>query len=858
MSTDPAPAPQKARARITGMHCAACSARIERILRNTDGIAEASVNLAAESLEVAYDPARVSTGDMARAIAEAGFGAEFEQAQGQGASLFLAITGMHCAACSARIERVLKAQDGVLEASVNLAAETASVVYDPALARPAELTAVIREAGFGAQVVSRSGALFAQRRREASERLAAQRRELIPAFAFALPLLYISMGHMAGLPLPMFLHPDHAPAPFALAQLLLTLPVLWAGRGFYLRGLPALIRRAPSMDTLVALGTGAAFLHSLWATAMVLSGSAHHVHDLYYESAAVLLAMISLGKYLEARSRLKTSDAVNALVSLAPDTATVLKDGAEIPTPAAELAPGDVILARPGERIAADGVVLDGRGGVDESMLTGESLPVEKGPGDRVSAGTLNGAGALTIRADKTGEDTMLSRIVDMVQQAQGSKAPIASLADRISAVFVPVVMAIAALSGLAWLLAGEGPGFALRIFTAVMVIACPCAMGLATPMSIMVATGRGAALGVLVKSGEALQAAGSAGVVVFDKTGTLTHGRPELTEIVRAPGAKLSENELLTLAAGAESRSEHPLAQAVLAAAAAREISVPAPQAFQAVPGRGVEALIPGGLGIAHALRLGNAEFAGPEFTRGPLAAEVARLADAGATPLCLAVDGHPGAILAVADTLRPESRGVLAALRRQGVQTVMLTGDNERTARAVAALAGLDPADVVAGVLPDGKADAVRRFQEQLAGTGRTVVMVGDGINDAPALALADVGIAMGGGAEGKGSDAAIESGDVVLMRQALGQAADDGAGALSGVLAALSLSRAAMRNIRQNLFWAFAFNVIGIPVAAGVLHAFGGPTLNPMLAGTAMALSSVTVVTNALRLRFFTPEP
>ncbi|MBU1228340.1 MAG: heavy metal translocating P-type ATPase [Proteobacteria bacterium] len=831
------------------MTCAACSARIERVLRGLDGVSRAEVNLAAESLAVDFDPERVSLEAMSRGVKDAGFEAVFDPAdgaagQGAGATLFLAVTGMTCAACSARIERVLRAAEGVLQAEVNLAAETASITYDPALTRPQALRQRITEAGFGSQVVSRSAALFEERRREAAARLVGMRRELIPAFAFALPVLVLSMGHMVGLPLPGFLNPHQSPAAFALAQLVLTLPVLVAGRGFYLRGIPALLRRAPNMDSLVAIGTGAAFAHSLWNTALILLGvdAARHAQDLYYESAAVLLAMISLGKYLEARSRLKTSDAVRALVRLAPETAAVLRQGdhgiEEVRLPAAELIPGDVVLVRPGESLPVDGLVREGVSAVDESLLTGESLPVAKAAGDRVAAGTLNGQGALTIVAEKTGENTLLSRIVDLVQQAQGSKAPIANLADRVSAVFVPVVMAVAVGAGLAWLLAGQPPGFALRIFTAVMVIACPCAMGLATPMSIMVATGRGAQLGVLVKSGEALQAAGATQAVVFDKTGTLTFGKPELVELVVAPGLGVSESEILALAAGAESRSEHPLAQAVLNEARGRGLFVPVPESFQALPGRGVEAVVAG-----FRLRMGNAAFAGAGFTDarqgGILAEAVLRLSAQGMTPLCLEMDSRPVAVFGVADTLRPEAPQVLARLRGLGLHTVMLTGDNERTADAVATLAReaggwLD--EVLAGVQPDGKAAEIERLQAR----GFKVAMVGDGVNDAPALARADVGLAMG-----SGIDAAVESGDIVLMREGL-----------EGVLTALALSKAAMRNIRQNLFWAFAFNVIGIPVAAGLLYALGGPVLNPMLAGTAMGLSSVTVVGNALRLRFFTP--
>ena len=842
-----------ARARITGMHCAACSARIERILRATEGVSKADVSLATEDLTVSYDPGLTSPEAMGSLITDAGFGAVFAPFGGSkgdsaGATLFLALTGMTCAACSSRIERVLRAAEGVLSAEVNLAAETAQIVYDPARTRAQALREIITEVGFGSQIVSRSAALFEERRREAQARLAAQKRELIPAFVFALPVLYLSMGHMLGLPLPLFLHPEHSPAVFACAQLLLTLPVLLAGRGFYLRGIPALLRRAPNMDSLVAMGTGAAFAHSLWNTALIVLGidavnAVPRAMDLYYESAAVLLAMISLGKYLEARSRLKTSDAVRALVSLAPETATVLRQSLlgpeEVRLPAAEVAPGDVVLVRPGERLPVDGLVQDGVSAVDESLLTGESLPVAKAQGDRVAAGTLNGSGALTIRAEKTGEDTLLARIVDLVQQAQGSKAPIANLADRISAVFVPVVMAVAVLSALAWLVAGQSPGFALRIFTAVMVIACPCAMGLATPMSIMVATGRGAQLGVLVKSGEALQSAGAIQAVVFDKTGTLTFGKPELVEFVLAPGLGVSESELLALAAGAESRSEHPLAQAVLAEAQARGLFVPVPESFNSLPGRGIEAVVSG-----LTLRIGNAAFAGAGFAQeahangaSPLSEAVTRLSALGMTPLCLELDGRPAAVLGVADSLRPEAPEVLRELRALGIRLVMLTGDNERTAAAIATSAReaggwLD--EVLAGVLPEGKAAEIGRLQAR----GLKVAMVGDGVNDAPALACADVGLAMG-----SGIDAAVESGDIVLMREGL-----------TGVLTALALSRAAMRNIRQNLFWAFAFNTIGIPVAAGLLYAFGGPTLNPMLAGTAMALSSVTVVGNALRLRFF----
>jgi Cu+-exporting ATPase len=705
------------------------------------------------------------------------------------------------------------------------------VVFDPARTNPRRIRTAIREAGFDSEVLSGAAAAFERRQKEARENLALQRRRLIPAFGFALPVLALSMGHMVGLPLPDVLDPHQAPLAFGLAQFLLTLPVLWSGRGFYTSGLPALFRRAPNMDSLVAVGTGAAFASSAASLVEVALGRADAALDLYFESAAVLIALISLGKYLEAKSRLRTTDAIRALVRLAPQTATLLAGGEQKTVPAAELEPGDVLLVRPGERIPVDAVVVTGASSVDESMLTGEPLPVAKKEGDAVTGGTLNTHGALTLRAERVGEDTTLSRIVRLVQEAQGSKAPIASLADRISYHFVPAVMLAAVLAGTGWLACGAGFPFALRIFVAVLVIACPCAMGLATPTSIMVGTGRGAQLGVLIKSGEALQAAAGVRAVVLDKTGTLTHGRPALTDLVPVGGGGLADSEILRLAAGAESSSEHPLARAVVQAANERGLALAVPADFQAAPGRGISARVDG-----RAVLVGNREFLAERQVWGldsaAADAALARLAEAGRTVLFLAVDGRLCALLGIADRLREESARVVQSLKDMHLRVVMLTGDIPAAAKAVAREAGI--AEVAAGVLPDRKAEAVRALQAQ----GLAVAMVGDGINDAPALAQADVGVAMG-----SGIDVAVESGDVVLMQNSL-----------AGLPTALALSRATLRNIRENLFWAFAFNVIGIPVAAGLLVPLGGPTLNPMLAGTAMALSSVTVVSNALRLRFF----
>ncbi|MBU1247160.1 MAG: heavy metal translocating P-type ATPase [Proteobacteria bacterium] len=747
------------------------------------------------------------------------------------------IRGMHCASCSSRIQRVLGGTKGVEKVSVSLADESMDLSFDPDLLSPESVARSIKDLGFEAEFEAESGAGatdFDARRQETLDALTYQKRRLIPAFAFALPLLVISMGHMAGLTLPAIISPQTHPLNFALLQLALTLPVIYSGRFFYLRGFPALVRRVPNMDSLVAVGTGAAFLYSLWNTVEIWLGNAPMLRamDLYYESAAVLIALISLGKYFEAAAKLKTSDAIRALMRLTPDTAILIRDGERVEIPLDEVERGDQLLVRPGERIPVDGIVVSGRSSVDESMLTGEPLPVTKTTGDEVAGGTLNTSGAMTIRAEKVGSETTLARIIEMVRTAQGTKAPIANLADTISYYFVPAVMAVAVLSGLAWYLSGEPFTFALRIFVAVLVIACPCAMGLATPVSIMVGTGRGAQLGVLVKGGEALQALSTVTCVVFDKTGTLTHGTPELTDLHLPAHAPLSETEVLALAGAAESSSEHPLAQAVVRGATARGLTLTNPASFEALFGRGVQAEVDG-----RRVLVGNEEFMTEQRVTGvddDTAARVTAFSSQGKTALFVAVDGQFAAILGVADTLREEAPDVVARLKSRGIRVAMLTGDHETTARAVADQAGVD--QVQARVLPENKAAEVKKLQDE----GYTVAMVGDGINDAPALALADVGIAMG-----SGIDVAVESGDVVLM----------GSG-LKKLPAALGLGRAVMRNIKQNLFWAFAFNTLGIPVAAGVLILFGGPGLSPMIAGTAMALSSVTVVTNALRLRRINP--
>jgi len=824
---------------VKGMSCAACSARIEKVLGMREGIREVGVNLAAETMEVEWDDAVLTLDDISDTVKGLGFELEMPSSK---MTLDLTLGGMTCASCSARIEKVVGGLEGVQSMQVNLAAETGVAVFDPAVISRRRIIETIEGLGFKAEpIAGEEENLLVKQQRETREKLARMKRELIPAFGFSLAVLILSMGEMLGMPLPEFLDPHHAPLHFALAQFLLVLPVMWSGRRFYLHGFPALIRKSPNMDSLIAVGTGAAFIYSTWNLVEIILNidPMVKVMDLYFESAAVLIALVSLGKYLETRSKAKTSDAISQLMELTPDQAVLIKNVGEeneeqVGIPVADIEAGDLILVKPGDRVPVDGRVQKGRSSVDESMLTGESLPVSKEEGDRVIGGTLNKNGMLRILTEQVGQDTVLARIIKMVRDAQGSKAPIANLADRISLYFVPTVMVLATLSGLAWYFIGDAQfPFALRIFIAVLVIACPCAMGLATPTSIMVGTGRGAQLGVLIKSGEALETAQSVNSLVFDKTGTLTYGRPELTDFSLVKGRGLTEDEVLALVAGAESVSEHPLAEAIVRRAKEKKLRLVEPESFEAVPGKGIIARIQD-----HDLLLGNSEFVLSQLENGnspEVKAKVAGYSGEGKTALYLALDGELTAILAIADRIKPETPQTISRLKKMGIRVFMLTGDNETTARAIAAQAGIE--DVIAEVLPDFKAEKVAELQSQ----GMKVGMVGDGINDAPALAKADVGIAMG-----TGIDVAVESGDIVLMK-----------GDLSGVLTAMSLSRATMRNIKQNLFWAFAYNVIGIPVAAGLLYIFGGPTLNPMIAGGAMALSSVSVVSNALRLRFYMPE-
>jgi len=813
---------------VSGMHCAACSSRIERVVSALDGVKSVSVNLATEKMNCSYDDELLDEKDIIEKVSDTGFGLETESPKEK--ELTLSIEGMHCASCSSRIEKALSAMAAVHEASVNLATEKARVRFDQSQTTVREIREAIEDLGFKASRDAGEDSDFSRRRAVAEAELKKMQRRLIQLLSLAAVLFYVSMGEMVGLPLPPLLEPMHHPLSFALAQFVLVVPIMWLGRSFYLNGFPALIRRAPTMDSLIAVGTGAAFIYSCWGLIEIALGVdvQERVMDLYFESVGVLIALVYLGKYLEARSKHRTSDAIAQLMQLTPETTTLIEGGSQRSIATDEIQSGDLLLIRPGERIPVDGEVRDGASALDESMLTGESLPVDKKVSDAVYGGTLNQTGVLKVMATQTGDDTVLARIIKMVEQAQGSKPAIASLVDRISLYFVPIVMAIALLTGMSWYFIG-GVEFtlALRFFIAVLVIACPCAMGLATPTSIMVGTGRGAQLGVLVKNGEALQTAEEVTTVVFDKTGTLTRGEPAVNSFVNCH-EQLSDIEVLGLAGSLEQSSEHPLAAAIVEYARQKDAPLSQPDSFNLLEGAGVEGVVGGS-----SVLIGNERLLDRQNIELP--DEIAHdreLKESGQTVLYIVVDSAFAGYAAISDSLKSGAAEQVRKLKDMGLTVVMLTGDHPDAAAAIAEQAGID--EVIARVLPDEKREKIENLQKN-----STVAMVGDGINDAPALAQADVGIAMG-----SGTQIAMESGDIVLM-----------SGKLEGVVTALSLSRAVMKNIRQNLFWAFAYNILGIPIAAGLLYLFGGPTLSPMLAGAAMALSSVSVVSNALRLRFFT---
>jgi Cu+-exporting ATPase len=809
---------------LRGMTCSACAAANERAVRKLPGVAEASVNFATETLNVRFDDASVSVETIKTSVKEAGYEA-IEHVTTREVSI--PVGGMTCTACSAAIERSLKKLPGVQIAAVNFATEKATVTYDPSTVRLSEIKGAIKKAGYESLAMEAASDAKIDAHKEAKEReIRTMWTKFIVSAAFSIPLLYLAMGHMLGWPMPAALHPMDYPLRYALLQIALVIPAIVAGYRFYVVGSRSLLHGAPNMDSLIAMGTSAAILYSLFSVYRIAQGDFGAVEELYFETAGIIITLILLGKTLEAVSKGRTSESIKKLMGLKPKTATVIQEEREIEIPIDEVEPGDILLVRPGERVPVDGTVASGASAVDESMLTGESIPVDKGPGSPLTGGTINKNGALTFRAERVGADTALSRIIKLVEDAQGSKAPIAKLADVVSGIFVPVVFAIAILSAGAWLLAGHTAVFALTIFVSVLTIACPCALGLATPTAIMVGTGKGAELGVLIKSGEALETAHKVQVVVFDKTGTITEGKPALTDILPAEG--VTAERLLSLAAAAEKASEHPLGEAIVRAAEARGLILPPVAAFEALPGRGIEADMEG-----KTFLLGNARLMAERgIQTGGLGAMAASLAASGKTPMFAAFEGLAFGLIAVADVVKSQSAAAIARLHAMGIETAMITGDSRPTAEAIAREVGID--HILAEVLPGDKAGEIRKLQIQ----GKIVAMVGDGINDAPALAQADIGIAIG-----SGTDVAIESADIVLMRSNL-----------MDVPTALSLSKQVIRNIRQNLFWAFGYNVLGIPVAAGLLYSFGGPLLSPIIAAAAMSMSSVSVLSNALRLKRF----
>ncbi len=818
---------------VTGMTCATCSKRVEKALGKLDGVASAQVNLASEQATICYDTARIAAADLHAAVERAGYGVVTEHIE-------FCITGMTCATCSKRVEKALGKLHGVLDAQVNLASEQARVRYAPLEIGWNDIKAAVERAGYGVVAPDTGGNAGTLEDSEAAARaheVAGKQRKLIVGVALGVPLFLLSMARDVGLIAPWLIgsaaeaaagghaHPASADLLNWLFLLLATPVQFYSGRDFYVHAWKALRNQTANMDTLVALGSSAAYFSSV---ALLLTGMAGHV---YFETSALIITLILVGKLLEARAKRQTSAAIKQLIGLQPRTARVLRGGSETDIPIQEVRRGDVVLVRPGEKIAVDGEIISGYSSVDESMITGESLPVEKRAGDMVVGATVNRSGSFQFRATRVGNETALANIIRLVQDAQGSRAPVQRMVDRVAGVFVPVVIGIALLTFAGWLLVG-GADFtrALIFAVAVLVIACPCALGLATPTAIMVGTGTGAAHGILIKHAESLERASAIDTVVLDKTGTLTQGQPVVNDIVLArgaPGSKpISDDDLLRLAASAERGSEHPLGEALVQAAQQRGLTLAQPEAFEAIAGHGICAQVEEHTVMPGTLRLMRER----DIVLNGVEAAVERLQHDGKTTIVVAVDGVARGVVGVADTVRPTSQQAVAELHRLGIEVVMLTGDNQRTAEAIAREVGIDR--VVAEVVPSDKAAEVRRLQ----GEGRVVAMVGDGINDAPALAQADVGIAIG-----SGTDVAIEAAHITLMRSDL-----------LSVPQAIALSARTLATIKWNLFWAFIYNVIGIPIAAGALYPFTGWQLSPIIAAGAMAFSSVFVVTNSLRLR------
>jgi Cu+-exporting ATPase len=818
---------QQKNMKIIGMTCAACAQRIEKVTSKLPGVLKASVNFAAETLQIEFDEQNVSVQEIQSAVNKAGYQVLPETTEKE---VTIPIGGMTCAACSQRIEKAVGKLEGVTSSSVNLATEKATFKYNPAVVRISQIKSLITKLGY-TPLESQSSVAVDDDKLRKQKAIRVLWTKFIVSAVFSIPLLYLAMGSMIWwlrFPIPSFLRPMQYPIPFALVQIALVIPVIIAGYRFYVVGFKAIWQRSPNMDSLIAMGTSAAIIYSLFSIYSIFQGNFAAVNHLYFETAGVIITLILLGKSLEAVSKGKTSEAIKKLMGLAPKTALVIQDGKEIEISIDEVEVGDVIIVKPGEKIPVDGEVTYGHTAIDESMLTGESIPVEKNIGDSVYAASINGNGSIRFRATKVGADTALAHIIKLVEDAQGSKAPIAQMADIVSGYFVPIVFGIAVVAAAAWLISGQSVVFSLSIFIAVLVIACPCALGLATPTAIMVGTGKGAEYGILIKGGEALENAHKINTVVFDKTGTITEGKPEVTDIITVPG--VTREKLLLIAASAEKGSEHPLGEAIVRGAAKENLEPVPVESFNSLPGFGIEVRI-GGVSIL----LGNRKLMNErKIVLDSLESESDRLAEEGKTPMYIAQDGTLSGIIAVADVIKKSSARAIQKLHDMGIEVAMITGDNHKTAEAIARQVGIDR--VLAEVLPQDKVSEVKKLQQQ----GRKVAMVGDGINDAPALAQADIGIAIG-----SGTDVAMESADIVLMRSDLME-----------VPTAIQLSKSTIRNIKQNLFWAFGYNVLGIPLAAGILYIFGGPVLNPIFAAAAMSMSSISVLTNALRLKSFKP--
>ena len=814
---------------LGGISCQVCVNKIEKKLSKLEGMKEAVVNLSTEKLSVDYDETILKEETIIETVKKLGYEIEEES---ELKDVELDIDGISCQVCVNKIEKKVSKLNGVKSVIVNLASSRGKIVYDSDVIKLSEILEVMKKMGYTGTKHEESSENL--RDKEKEEHLKREFLEFKIAIIFSAIVFYIAMGTMIGLPVPAIISPDVNPLNFAIVQFILALPVVYIGRRFYIIGIKQLFMKSPSMDSLIATGTGSALVYSIYGTFKIAEGDYHYVHSLYFESAVVILALILLGKYLEGVSKGKTSEAIKKLMSLKSKKANLVRNGEIVQVDIEEVEKGEVLLVKPGESIPVDGKVIDGSSTVDESMLTGESIPIDKAAGDIVYGASINKNGSLKIEATAVGKDTVISKIIKLVENAQGSKAPIAKIADKVSAYFVPIVMLIATAAGIIWYFLGSRgiveinntPSiFALTIFISVMVIACPCSLGLATPTAIMVGTGRGAELGILIKSGEALEKAHKVNAVVFDKTGTLTEGKPKVTDILTMEGYK--ENDTLQIAGALEQHSEHPLGEAIVEEAKERGLVFPQVTDFISITGQGVYGKIE-----ESEVLIGNIKLMKAKNIEITMEKELDELASQGKTPMYMAIDGKFLGIIAVADVMKKEAVDTIKELKTRGYKIGMITGDNKITAEAIGKQVGIDM--IFAEVTPEDKYLKVKELQNE----GYNVAMVGDGINDSPALVQADVGIAIGGG-----TDIAMESADIVLMKRDL-----------RDVLTAMDLSNATIRNIKQNLFWAFIYNTLGIPIAAGLLYPFTGHLLNPMIAGGAMAMSSVSVVTNALRLKKF----